>query len=256
MRTGREELSRPVLLAQRCTYADCRHAECERYNRSRAQQLNVDPYNCGLRRRTLARNSGARVIVTQRKIKLGMFVIAVIAAITWGDNASAEPAVRIIEKGVYRAETTTRTITKEGTGILNSVQNVRLISDTAVVYGKVGVRFGVRYVLSGSAPSLDMKFVVKFPASGLHDPATGARYAESAQAQTVQTGMTNYWGYDLENNWEIAAGFWEFEFWADSKKLTSQVFCVIDISQPLDAAKNRECLPLISRSSNDLLQRR
>lgn len=208
-------------------------------------------------RRVLVSDSGACVIEPQRKIKLGMYVVAVIAAVSYSNNALAEPAVRIIEKGVYRAETTTRTITKEGTGILNSVQNVRLISDTAVVYGKVGVRFGVRYVLSGiSAPSLNVKFVIKFPAPGLHDPATGARYAESAQAQTVQTGMTNYWEYDFENNWEIAAGFWEFEFWADSKKLTSQVFCVIDISQPLDAAKNRECLPLISQSANDLLQRR
>lgn len=239
-------ISRPVLLAHEFYYADY-YAEFERY---------VDPYHCELRRRAIARSSGARVIVTPRKIELGMHVVAVVAAISFSDNAVAEPAVQIIEKGVYRAETTSRVITKEATGIINTVQNMRLISDTAVVYGKIGTRFGVRYVLSGSAPSLNMKFVVKFPAPGLHDLATDARYAESAQAQTVQTGMTNYWEYSFDNNWEIVPGLWEFEFWADSKKLTSQVFCVIDISQPLDAAKNRECLPLISRSSNDLLQRR
>lgn len=253
-RPGRN--SRPVLLAERCTYADFSPAECERYNGSRAQQLYADPNNCGRRRRALARNCGARMIVLPRKIELGMYVIAVIAAITCDDNALAEANVRIVEKGVYRAETTTQTITKDATGIINTVQNVRLISDTAVVYGKIGVRFGVRYVLSSMAPSLNMKFVVKFPAPGLHAPATDSRYAESAHAQTVQTGMTNYWEYSFDNNWEIVPGLWEFEFWADSKKLTSQVFCVIDISQPLDAAKNRECLPLISRSSNDLLQRR
>ena len=196
------------------------------------------------------------MIATLRKIELGIHLVAVIAALSYSDNAFAEPAVQIIEKGVYRAETTSRVITKEATGIINTVQNVRLMSDTAVVYGKIGVRFGVRYVFSGSAPSLNIKFVVKFPAPGLHDPATDARYAESAQAQTVQTGIVNYWEYSFDNNWEIVPGLWEFEFWADTKKLASQGFCVIDISQPLDAAKNRVCLPLISRSSNELLQRR
>lgn len=233
-------------MAHRFTYADC-HAEFERH---------VYPYHCDLRRRALARNSGALVIVTPRKIEFGMHVVAVVAAISFRGNAFAEPAVQIIEKGVYRAETTSRVVTKEATGIINTVQNVRLISDTAVVYGKIGARFGVRYVLSGSAPSLNMKFVVKFPARGLHDPATGTRYAEGAQAQTIQTGMTNYWEYSFDNSWEIVPGIWTFEFWTDTKRIASQVFCVIDTSQPLDAAQNRECLPLLSRSSNDLFQRR
>lgn len=196
------------------------------------------------------------MISPPRKIELGMYIATVVAAVSFSGDALAEPTVRIVEKGVYRAETTTRTVTKEATGILNTVQNVRLISDNTVVYGKIGVRFGVRYVLSSSAPSLDLKFVIRFPAPGLRDYVTGARYVESVRALTIQTGSMNYWEYCFDSDWEIAPGFWEFEFWAESKKLASQVFCVIDTSQPLDAAKNRECLPLVSRSSNDLLQRR
>jgi hypothetical protein len=196
------------------------------------------------------------MIFLPRKIELGTYVIAAIAAVFFGGDAMAEPTVRIVEKGVYRAETTTRTVTKEATGILNTVQNVRLISDNTLVYGKIGVRFGVRYVLSSSAPSLNLKFVIKFPSSGLRDSVTGARYVESVRALTIETGSMNYWEYCFDSDWEIVPGFWEFEFWADSKKLASQVFCVIDTSQPLDSAKNRECLPLVSRSSNDLFQRR
>lgn len=191
-----------------------------------------------------------------RTIELGMYVATVVAAVSFGGDALAEPTIRIVEKGVYRAETTTRTVTKEATGILNTVQNVRLISDNTVVYGKIGVRFGVRYVLSSSMPNRNLKFVIRFPTPGLRDSVTGARYVESVRALTIQTGSMNYWEYSFDSDWEIMPGFWKFEFWADSKKLASQAFCVIDTSQPLDAAKNRECLPLVSRSSNDLFQRR
>lgn len=191
-----------------------------------------------------------------RAIELGMYIATAVAAVSLGSDALAEPTVRIVEKGVYRAETTNRTVTKEATGILNTVHNVRLISDNTVVYGKIGVRFGVRYVLSSSVPSLNLKFVIKFPYPGLRDSVTGAHYVESVRALSIQTGSINYWEYSFDSDWEIMPGFWEFEFWTDSKKLASQAFCVIDTSQPVDAVKNGACLPLVSRSSNDLFQRR
>lgn len=180
-----------------------------------------------------------------------------VVATAWTTHAFAQPVIRITEKGVYRAVTTARTITHEATGVLNTVRDAMLVSNTAVVDGKLGIRFGLRYVLTGtSSPSLTLKLVIKFPAVGLRDPGTGAHFYESAQVQTVPPGIAGYWEYHFENDWEIVPGFWVFEFWLDSSRLASQSFCVVDTSHPLDAAKNKGCLPLVSRPVDDILRRR
>ena len=116
---------------------------------------------------------------------------AIVGAITLvGCNAAqAQLSVKIIEKGVYKAETIARTVTKEATGVLNTVVNPRLISEGVVVYGNLGVRFGIRYVVSGAATTdVDLRFVIRFPPAGLRDPK-GLRYSASEQSQSVQAGV-------------------------------------------------------------------
>jgi len=196
-------------------------------------------------------------MIVRRGIVWGMKLIAPLFAICFGNAAVAQPVINIIEKGVYRAETTGRTITHEATGVLNTVKDVRLITSTNVVYARLGARFGLRYVLAGtSSPEAALKLVITFPAGGLHDPVSGVHYAESAQVRTVPSGVAGYWEYQFENGWEIVPGLWVFEFWLDANRLASQAFCVVDASQSLDAPQNRQCLPLASRPSDDLLRRR
>ena len=178
---------------------------------------------------------------------------AIVGAITLvGCNAAqAQLSVRIIEKGVYKAETIARTVTKEATGVLNTVVNPRLISEGVVVYGNLGVRFGIRYVVSGAATTdVDLRFVIRFPPAGLRDPK-GLRYSASEQSQSVQTGGAHYWDYQLENDWEIVQGAWHFEIWSNANKLAQQTFCVLDARQAVDANNTKECLPFLMKLSNE-----
>ncbi len=187
-----------------------------------------------------------------RRLTLLIISIAAIAVTMPRAVARAQPSIRIIEKGIYQAETTGRTITQEATGVRNTVRNPRLINDTVVVYGKNGVRFGVRYVLSGtSGPTLDLHLVIRFPAPGLRDPAAGKRYFESAQVLTIEAAAAYYWEYHFENDWEIVPGVWTFEFWSSETMLASQKFCVIDATQLLDAGKAKGCLPLLSGAESN-----
>lgn len=189
-----------------------------------------------------------------RKRMVRVALIMSLAVITVSALANAHPSIRIIEKGVYRAETVDRMTTHGATGVLNTVKNPRLISDTVIVYGKLGARFGLRYKLLGiTGSTLDLKLVIRFPPEGLRDPATGARYFESTQVLTMQAGIVSYWEYHLENDWEIVPGVWEFEFWTNSNRLSSQKFCIVDGRQDVDAVKMKECLPLLSRVPVDLL---
>jgi hypothetical protein len=191
--------------------------------------------------------------VTWLQISQAVTFSAIVGAITlFGCNAAkAQLSVKIIERGVYRAETVSRTITKEATGVLNTVANPQLISEGPVVYGNLGVRFGIRYVVSGTATTdVDLRFVIRFPPAGLRDPK-GRRYSVSEQSMSVQAGAAYYWEYHLENDWEIVPGAWHFEIWSNANKLAQQTFCVIDARQAVEAKNTKECLPFLMKLSNE-----
>lgn len=151
-------------------------------------------------------------------------------------------AVHVVEKGVYEAETIASTSKREATGIQHIVRNPRLVRSTATVPGRVGVRFGVRYVIGGSRESnVDLKLVIRFPEAGLLDPKTGARYFESEHSLVMPTGASRYWEYHLENDWEIVPGVWQFEFWSHAGRLAVERFCVINATRQPEAESVQQC---------------
>jgi hypothetical protein len=161
---------------------------------------------------------------------------------------SAMPTIRIIEKGVYQAETIAQRFAPKSTGFVNSVRNMRLISNTTTVFAQLGVRFGLRYeVLDAAAQYAPLKLVVRFPPAGLRNPQTEQTHFESEYTEAIPTSVPLYWDYQLENEWEIVPGFWQFEFWSGDKRLAVQRFCVIDLRRPdlksLDRPK--DCSPAL-----------
>jgi len=191
--------------------------------------------------------------VTWLQISHAATFSAIMGAITlFGCNAAkAQLSVKIIEKGVYKAETIARTITEIAAGVLNTVVNPRLISEGVIVYGNLGVRFGIRYVVSGTATTdVDLRFVIRFPPAGLRDPK-GLRHSVSEQSLSVQAGGVYYWDYRLESDWEIVPGAWHFEIWSNANKLAQQTFCILDARQALDANNAKECLPFLMKLSNE-----
>jgi hypothetical protein len=190
-------------------------------------------------------------------VVLWVGIIGAVAAFVGSSVAHTNLTIHILEKGVYQAETTSRTTAQDATSIRNTVRNPRLISDTAIVYGRLGVRFGLRYILSGTeSPVADLKLVIRFPPVGLRDPATNARYFESVQVLTIQSDAAHYWEYHFENGWEIVPGVWHFEFWSDAMMLASQRFCVIDTMQPSGGTKAEGCQPLLLKAPADILRTR
>lgn len=155
-------------------------------------------------------------------------------------------AVHILEKGVYEAETIASTSKKEATGIQNVVRNPRLVRSTAVVPGRIGVRFGMRYLVGGpTETNVELKLIIRFPDSGLLDPKTGARYFQTEHSAVMQTGAPGYWEYHLENDWEIVPGIWQFEFWSNAGRLAVERFCVIEGASRPETEIVRKCSQIL-----------
>jgi hypothetical protein len=161
-----------------------------------------------------------------------LFRIFAIALLVMPGNAQPSmQRIHILERGVYRAETIQRRDAARDGGATNIVQNPQLISNTATILGAVGVRFGLRYTATVS--NTELKLVIRFPPGGLRDPATQRITFQSEFTVVTSAGATNYWEYHFENDWEVAAGVWTFEFWYRDKKLAEQRFCVHEIGARL-----------------------
>lgn len=157
-------------------------------------------------------------------------ITSVSALIIWSAlAATAQPSankIKILERGIYRAETIKQTDTPGTTGLINTVQNTRLVVNTTNVVGQVGVRFGLRYVFLGTRSDVPLKLVITFPPGGLRNPDTREVFLHNEHQITVPTATTLYWEYHFEHEWEIVACLWDFQFWYQDQKLAEQRFCV------------------------------
>lgn len=137
--------------------------------------------------------------------------------------------IAILERGVFRGRSGTKSIAESHFGSVVKVRDVELVQSTTTIRARRSLRFGLRYVIRGApaGTSVDMRFVTRFPRTGLLDPATGVRHYESAYVARDVIGVPSYREFMFDHAWEIVAGEWFLEFWRGGRLVASQRFCVL-----------------------------
>ena len=149
-----------------------------------------------------------------------------------GDAADAARVERIdvLDTGIYTVDAGAATPDPDApTGAITPVPVARNVAVTTTIHGKVGLEFGLRYVIAGAPAGGDvpLDFVIRYPAPGLADPAAAAPVRETRFSRDKTIGATLYLGYGFEDDWEIVPGTWTFEIAYDGRTLVSQAFTVV-----------------------------
>ena len=155
-----------------------------------------------------------------------MLLVAPIAARAEGVRIER---IDIVDTGIYTVETGEETPDPNApTGTIAAVTTVTNIEATMAIPAKVGLEFGLRYVIVGepAGAEVPLDFVITYPAPGLVDPAEPTPLLKSRYSRDKKIGETVYLGYGFENDWEIVPGEWTFEIWYEGRKLASQTFRV------------------------------
>jgi hypothetical protein len=137
--------------------------------------------------------------------------------------------IDVIDAGVYTVATGEVTADPNvPTGTVAAPVSATLVDATTTVLGRLGLEFGLRYLIVGEPTGADvpLDFVILYPPPGLVDPAEPNPLRESRYTRQKKIGETVYLGYGLENDWEIVPGEWTFEIWFDGAKLASRGFVV------------------------------
>lgn len=157
-------------------------------------------------------------------VLLGVLSVAICSPAL--DVSAHEIAVSVVERGIYTAETEP---SPAGHNRVHRVRNIELKESTTTVPGQVGLRFGLRYLVSGaqSASAVPIRLVTRYPAQGLPDPESSERLYHREFQIVVRTASMGYWEFHFDRNWEVVPGEWSFEFWQGTHKLGEQKFCVL-----------------------------
>jgi hypothetical protein len=149
-----------------------------------------------------------------------------------GSSAEAETRIDridIVDKGTYTIEAGEQTPDKgTPTGEITAVETAKNVASTTDITGRVGLEFGVRYMIVGdpAGATVPLDFVILYPEPGLRDPQESAPVRESRYSRDKKIGATEYLGYGFENDWEIVPGAWTFQIWDKDRKLAEQSFTV------------------------------
>src|SRR5262245_56331359 len=138
--------------------------------------------------------------------------------------------IDVVEFGIYQAQTATiEQAPATATGQRNILSDTKLIAATARVEARVGVHFGMRYLLLGQPNSTTVRLtsVTNYPVPGLKKPGTQTHQARGEHPLFATIGAINYRGYVFEQDWELVPGNWTFELWDGKRKLVSQTFQVV-----------------------------
>lgn len=139
--------------------------------------------------------------------------------------------IGVVDKGIYAIEAGSETADAGmPTGAITAVTTARLIKSTTTIPARIGIEFGLRFVVVGEPEGAEvtLDIVNIYPEPGLRMPDKQTALHTSEYRRTKRVGDTEYLGYGLENGWELVPGTWTFQIWHDGRKLVDENFAVVE----------------------------
>ena len=160
--------------------------------------------------------------------------LLLLAMISTAASAQMVDSVEIVDFGIYVIGKKTKPTGAFDTaaGVVNGVSHIKLAEATTTLPGRLGIHFGFRYKIKGSAKGVaKLRMVTLIPQPGIRNPTTGRTSVRNEYVEAKPIGSTQYTGYTFDNPWEIVVGTWTKEIWDGDRKLASQSFNVVKPSQ-------------------------
>jgi hypothetical protein len=156
------------------------------------------------------------------------FLLLGLSSVAYAQQAQVE-RIDIVGKGIYRVAVGKLTPDQQTpTGVAASVDQATKIEDTTTVRARIGLEFGIQYVVVGSpkGAQVPIRIVNVYPKQGLRNPKTHKTVRRAEIVRNKVIGDVVYAGYGFENAWEIVPGVWTIEVWHKNRKLAEQNFTV------------------------------
>ena len=111
----------------------------------------------------------------------------------------------------------------------DSLDYVRFVDFKSEIPGKVGISFGIEYVIHSlpKGKSIEVTGIIVYPGEGLISPQ-GEVYNRSEETMFVKLGEKNFYGFGFDKPWEIVPGEWEFQIRHNDALLAHKTLTILE----------------------------
>ncbi len=162
----------------------------------------------------------------------GLLWVGLLGLVAVGAHAQSIEVdrIRIFEYGIYSGRTeSSRPQDGTATGTINTVVDLKLVTQTERIPARVGTRFGFGYEVAGRPrdATARMTFITRFPPQGVVN-AKGTMYFQNEFEASVPVGVETTRTYTFDEPWELVTGEWTLEIHYRGRKLAEKRFLVVE----------------------------
>jgi hypothetical protein len=149
-----------------------------------------------------------------------------------GSPAAAQEArvsgFRIVEAGLYSRDIVSSQRGANGV-VQNAVSNPQLTTGTTRIPARLGVSFGIRYIITGvpDRGSVTVRTETRYPPPGARPPGSVSPLAFNLVSSRAKLSSVRFAGYTLAEPWELMPGKWVISIWVDDRKLGEKEFTLV-----------------------------
>lgn len=141
--------------------------------------------------------------------------------------------IEVLQAGIFESIRTGK-IDAPGTPIgtiheVDPIRDPRLVTATDRIPARVGVSFGIQYVVAGRP---DINRVVRFRVRVLHPPLTPPGGSEQTRSQqwegAANVGIARYVGFAFDEPWEAVPGEWTLELVDDQGRILARQRFIVE----------------------------
>ena len=174
--------------------------------------------------------------------KLAALAFAVAIGLVTQASAQLVRTVDVVEQGIYTADIERQVRGEDGL-FRNVLSNICHVIDTTTVPARLGLHFGFRYRLNGSADgqTVDLRTVTLFP-TAMQPPGATRPITSAEQIYRRQIGTVSFTGYAFDETSELVPGIWAFQMWHGRRMVSEMKFTIVeDDGMRLPRASNTDC---------------
>jgi len=112
------------------------------------------------------------------------------------------------------------------TGKKTGLKKADIKETTDEIPAKVGIAFGVTYIVHGKPRKADIKILVKRFHPRFTNPKSQKSYTAEQSTWNREIGKVTMNGFHFAEEWEVVPGEWIFQFWYEGRKLAEKIFTV------------------------------
>ena len=110
----------------------------------------------------------------------------------------------------------------------DAVDGIDFTEYTDQIPGRVGVGFGIEYVIDSTPKGtpITVTNVIRFPGKGMHE-SDGRTYKVSREKREVRVGYPDFYGFGFDEPSEIIPGKWSVEVYVNKARVVRKGFTVL-----------------------------